>query len=109
MAGLYGSPIYALWVQQANENSTAARQPFAVRFSDKHYGKFIEHYNNHELMRNPGYSGADREKLRLCRFLPENRFFRRLFFCFGAESLLSLAVFLIFNGLLLTHTFCSNL
>jgi len=28
-------PIYALWVQQANENPTAAKQPFTVQFSDK--------------------------------------------------------------------------
>ena len=31
MAGFYGSVIYALWVQQTNENPTAARQPSAVQ------------------------------------------------------------------------------
>jgi len=35
MAGSYDSPFYALWVQQTNENPTAARRPFAVRFQMK--------------------------------------------------------------------------
>jgi len=39
MAGSYGSLFYALWVQRTNENPTAARQLFAVKFSDKHYKK----------------------------------------------------------------------
>jgi len=36
MAGSCGSPFYALWVQRTNENPTAAKQPSAGRFSNKH-------------------------------------------------------------------------
>jgi len=49
MAGSYGSAFYALWIQQANKNPTAAKQPSAMRFSDRQHIQKIRLHRHRTL------------------------------------------------------------